>query len=1848
MKGIVSNTLILLLTCTLIFGQQSFDLADMNNPVQHQCGVRPPTKAQIKHTLDVIDKAAFDRNSGTTQLPIRLHIVTESNGSGGVSLDWVNLCLAQLNNRFYNLSIEWYIADVNYINNSSYYDFEAMTEEEGLCQPHEENDAVNIFFVNSLAVDGYDVCGFSYYPVDMLTSMRMFMRNDCIESSTNGTFVHEFGHFFNLFHTHEGTSNGNTDPNAEHVARTGLQSNCGTAGDLLCDTNADPAGNINSNCVYIDGGTDTYGNTYNPPVSNLMSYYSKNCGWNFTSQQFNRMGNGLAVRQSHNSYDIDGANPNIVTDPSGLNVMINTSYQVVLSWNDNASNETGYLIERSSDGVTFQPLFLGGVGAGVTSYIDSGVAANTMYYYRVKASNDDPDHYSNVANIYSGQLYCIPSHQFDNCDAGGVGVGIQEFDLSSGGNSLMNITSGCDGPLSIFAGAVAPPSLNTEGTYDFNVVYVNSGGVYIEQNISIWLDANQDGDFDDSGELLFQSNLAPPANVFYGGEITIPVCALSGNTTMRVRSRYLPNGPVENPCGFYNFGETEDYPVNILNSMTENIDIALSENSGIPNDGIICDGEEAMITASGGTNYIWEDNSTFPTRIVTSAGTYRVTVTNNSGCSATESIIISSTVSPNATIFISETSGDQDNDGLLCSGASAQLIGAGGSTFLWENNSTQAIRTVSSSGTYAVTVTTSNGCSDDTSVDLVFGTVDAEIEISEFSGDTNDDGELCDGDSALLIASGGSTYSWQDGLTSPSRNVTTSGTYSVTVFDNAGCSDVASVDINVTTSASTTINITEDSGANSNDGELCQGDEATLTATGGTSYLWSDNTTSESINVSIAGNYSVTITSANGCTSVQSRDISVNGIDEATIAIIEDSGNTSNDGMLCSGDIATLIAGNGVNYLWNDGSTATSRTVSSTDTYSVTVSNQFGCQSVASVEVVFDDGPIGQIIIEETSGSQSNDGELCAGDSATLTASGGASYNWSDGSSNSSITVDQGGMYTVTISNAIGCKAIVSRTISISSFTGGGVDIQDNSGNINNDGRVCSGDSAELSAYGGQSYLWDNGSTNANRVVEDEGDYTVTVSNGEGCSSTHTISVIKDNLPNALIDVFETSGDNTNDGIACNGDNVNLQASGGDSYSWDNGNNNALLSVNETGLYRVTVTNEHGCTAVAESSVQVSETITANILVVESSGNQNNDGILCSGDQAQLTATGGLSYIWDDGTASNVITASQTGEYRVTIFDANSCSTIETIDINVNEAVVADIGVSDDSGIASNDGVICSGSSALLVASGGSNYNWSNNNNSNVIDVSQAGQYDVTVTNDNGCSDLASISVIVNSSPTAVISIADTSGLLNNDGELCSEDEATLSATGGSSYLWEDGTSSSIRTISDGGEYALTVVDENGCVDQTTETITVYEADNISISVEDASGINNDDGQLCASDEAILSVTGGADYIWSNGSNNSAIIVSQAGDYTVVSTNQHGCESSASTSISVYDIPDLVLVSEENSGVQQNDNKLCEGDVATLTALTSGSITWEDESNAMARTVAISGVYTVEATNIDGCTNTKEVVIEVFANPEVLIEVNENSGGVPNDGIIDFGDDALLKGTGANSYLWDDGTTVDVRFVSDQGEYEVAGSNIDGCSDSDVATIMFSAVLSLKEIKLDGSIDQSGITLQWNLNSDNHIDDYTIERGTSDHIFEPIGKVDSDNSSEFVKYNFLDTEINAGVGYYYRVRANSFAGENIISSIIYLEVDLDYDQRLKTSIYPNPVVNVLTFMVDVIEEASIVEIDIADERGQILRSNYILDQTAEVGAREYFVDLSQLSKGLYFIKVRVGRTAQTHKVIIVD
>ncbi|MFN5323807.1 MAG: choice-of-anchor L domain-containing protein, partial [Bacteroidota bacterium] len=553
---------------------------------------------------------------------------------------------------------------------------------------------------------------------------------------------------------------------------------------------------------------------------------------------------------------------------------------------------------------------------------------------------------------------------------------------------------------------------------------------------------------------------------------------------------------------------------------------------------------------------------------------------------------------------------------------------------------------------------------------------------------------LCPGGNVTLTANQGQSYQWSNGATSQSITVNAAGTYTVTVSNGPNCSAV-----------STPVNVTVGGASASINGVLsiCNGANTTLTATPGTSYLWSNGATTQSINVTNAGNYTVTVTANGGCTASATANVSINPSPAPGIT-----GTFS----VCQGNSATLNATPGFsNYLWSNGATTPSISPTLAGSYTVTVTGAGGCTASIAQAVIVNPNPVPAI-----TGTFS----VCSGSSATLNAPAGmSSYSWSNGAATSSINPSTAGTYTVTVTTANGCTGSASQAVAITSNPTPTI-----AGNFT----VCQGTNATLTASAGfASYQWNTGASTASISPSTSGFYTVTVTVAGGCTGTTTQQVtVNPNPTPSISGVFN----------ACQGSTATLTANAGyASYSWSSGTASASISPNTAGTYTVTVVDANGCVGNTSQQVNIFANPAPAITGTFSA---------CTGSAAALNATPGLSsYQWSSGSTASTINPTATGTYTVTVTNSNGCTgvTSQAVIIHTNPTPVI-------TGTFS----VCSGNQATLNAPAGmSSYAWSNGTTTASINPTVAGNYTVTVTDGNGCVGSTSQAVAINTNPSPII-----------------------------------------------------------------------------------------------------------------------------------------------------------------------------------------------------------------------------------------------------------------------------------------------------------------------------------------------------------------------------------------------------------------------------------------------------------------------------------------------------------------
>ncbi|RLD61048.1 MAG: hypothetical protein DRJ05_03465 [Bacteroidetes bacterium] len=386
--------------------------------------------------------------------------------------------------------------------------------------------------------------------------------------------------------------------------------------------------------------------------------------------------------------------------------------------------------------------------------------------------------------------------------------------------------------------------------------------------------------------------------------------------------------------------------------------------------------------------------------------------------------------------------------------------------------------------------------------------------------------------------------------------------------------------------------------------------------------------------------------------------------DSVTIEVLEmPELELGNDTTLCGGDSLILSPGDFASYLWQDGSSGSTYTVTEPGTYFVQVSAVGGCSTADQIVVDF---------YPEINLDLGNDTIICTGETIMLEAPEGfIDYSWQDGSSGTTYEANETGNYWVTVSDEFGC----SRTDSLY------LAIEDGSTTLDlgDDVEICAGDTYTISPGFYNSYLWQDGSTDSSYLATEEGTYILTVLGG--CNYA-TDSIVISYAPPILVDLGQ-------DTSICFGATVDLDAGFGfDAYQWQDGSTDPFLNgVDESGVYWVEVTADNSCKGSDTIVVQV-----ASIVELPS------DTVFCDGETISIDAGFGFDYYnWNTGSTSQVINVTESGTYSVEVSYYYDCGSTDEIVLERLPIPYADI----------EDEELCIGDTVLLIAPEGEfEYMW--------------------------------------------------------------------------------------------------------------------------------------------------------------------------------------------------------------------------------------------------------------------------------------------------------------------------------------------------------------------------------------------------------------------------------------------------------------------------------------------------------------------------------------------------------------
>ncbi len=1012
----------------------------------------------------------------------------------------------------------------------------------------------------------------------------------------------------------------------------------------------------------------------------------------------------------------------------------------------------------------------------------------------------------------------------------------------------------------------------------------------------------------------------------------------------------------------------------------------------------ICSGQSATLTATlngtvpNGTTIEWFSTSTGGSSIGTGPSYTTPALTVNTTyyvgtCPGTYRIAVNVIISGSASVSISPNK-------TICKGTADSLKATGGTAYSWtpttglsNANIANPIATPIATTTYTVNITTACGLIKD-SVKITV----SPLPTATISASTN---PICAGKSTTLTAGGGTVYTWSNGATTSSITVTplTTTTYTAEV-SNGTCTKDTTLKVTVNPLPTPTI------GATSN--PICPGSSTTISVTGGTSYTWSNSATTTSITVSPATttNYSV-IVSNGTCTKDTNITVTVSASPTVTV--------NPSAPTICSNGSVTLNGVGATTYTWSPNTSltctncvSTVATPTATTTYTVIGANAQGCTDTNTVTVT-----VGGAINARITGNDS----LCSGNSATLTASGGTTYTWSNGATTSIITVIPlvTTTYTATISNGI-CTKDTTFKITVTPTPTASIAASVNP--------ICAGESSTLTVSGGTAYKWNTGATTSTLTVNpiSTTTYTATVSNGK-CSKDTTITVTVNTKPTVTLNNPAPS--------ICTGGNVAFVASGASSYTWAPNTNltcnncpNPTASPTATTTYTIIGTNLAGCKDTITVTVTVVNTLTATISPPSDS--------VCNGSSTTLTAGGGSTYLWSNSATTAIINVSPNVNTTYSVLvSSGGCKDSATITVKVNPLPVV---------VISNDTSVCSGTNVTLNVSGGGTYLWSNSATTSSITVNPANTttYTAQVTSSKGCLKDTVVTVTINPAPTLTI----TPTMIS-----CAGTPDTLSVLGGNGYLWSNGSTNSTIIVSPITSKIYTVTTGGGgpCPVSAVDTVKVKALPTVT-----TQGTTS----VCNGDSAVILATGGGTYSWAPGGKTTAEIIVYPSSTTIytVSVTKNGC-----TKMDTFQV---ALNPSPNPTVNPSIITLCKGESTMLSATGGTTYLWSPSAtlsdsviyNPIA-TPSANTTYVVTVANTDGCTAKDSIKVFVIAGA---------SGSACCDATIVPGASETLSVSGANAgstYKWTPSGSLScdtcanpIATPSTTTWYYVTISDANGCS----------------------------------------------------------------------------------------------------------------------------------------------------------------------------------------------------------
>lgn len=1143
---------------------------------------------------------------------------------------------------------------------------------------------------------------------------------------------------------------------------------------------------------------------------------------------------------------------------------------------------------------------------------------------------------------------------------------------------------------------------------------------------------------------------------------------------------------------------------------------ALSVSISATNNTLTCSNSSATLTATvtGGTEdytYTWSNSVTNNTTEVTAPGTYMVEVSDANSCTAEATQTITQDITaPTVTIDNTETE-------LNCNRTSIALTATGnGASYVWSNGETNAATTVTTPDTYTVTVTGSNGCTNETSI-AITKVENPTVEVT--AGEI-----LCNGATTTFtanVSNGKSPYSyrWQDNSTSQTLNAQ-AGTYSVTITDNNGCTASASTTVNVNDQTVPELtgtwpsNITGQNNcfANADISELLSNDavEALYEDCSGITVSHTDaNTSTDNCGWTITRTY--TIQDPYGNTVEPNPTMSVSGSDQSAPELTGTwpANITGQDNCFANADISGLISDDDVADLYSDGCGGTV-TVSHSDastltdncgwtiTRTYTIRDACGNETTNTMSVSGSDQSEPALAGTWPDNITGQDNCFANADLSGLISDDEAAAQYIDGCGGS-VTVSHSDANTLTDN----CGWTITRTYTITNACG------TNSTTIT---QSVSGSDQSAPTLSG---TWPANITAQNNCFAD--------ADVSGLMSDDDVSELYSDGCGGTISVTHTDANTTTDNCGwtitrtytisdvCGNEVTKTQSvSGSDQTAptiGDDDLNRQLTSINCTFIVpdltsEVRNIASDNCTAngnltIVQSITAGTEITTATSVVVtvtDQCGNNSTKeieltlptalttslsatSILCNGQTSNITNTvaGGTpnyTYNWNNGATTQNLEGVGSGTYSVTVTDANSCVATASVTVNEPEELTSEL---------SAGTIACNGSTTDITntVSGGTTpiaYEWNNGANTQNLTGVVAGTYSVTVRDNNSCSVVREITI----TQPNVLAVSVDAGSVACNGSTTTASAVVSGGTEPYEYQWSN--SATTQTITDiiAGTYSVTVTDDNGC--STNAFTTITQPEELAVTISGSTSVC--EGTTTTLTANVQGGTADFTYSWSNSATTSSITTPQlttATEYSVTVTDANNCSASASVIVEIGDTPGITIADVTpicvggNTMLQANVSNAGTGYTVEWSSTDTGAGLPADittDAITVAPTSAGTYTYTVSLTATscsDGQPFTSSDNVQLLVNglPDAAITNNTNETTITCSTT-----QISLTATGGIAYQWSNGGAIADNNITSADTYTVTVTDANDCSNTESIVITEDVVAPTVSI-----INSTGTTL---------------------------------------------------------------------------------------------------------------------------------------------------------------------------